>query len=242
MAVTKAVWVSVSHESSVWRGSVECDSDRAGWFSYDVQEDAWTWSDAMYRIHGFEPGQVVPTTDLLMSHKHPDDVAEVQQCLERAMREAERVACLHRVVDAGRRIHSVVAVVDVDTDGDGRTRRLHGYLVDITQAMRDAHRRDVDDAVAGATAHRRVIDQAKGILMLAYGLDADEAFRRLASVSQNNNVKVNELAHRLVDQAQEIQARSEHLRTVADRLLNQVVADAHDTPGRGEADASEASA
>ncbi|ETW21797.1 hypothetical protein MGAST_23670 [Mycobacterium gastri 'Wayne'] len=32
-------------------------------------------------MHGYEPGSVVPTTKLLLSHKHPDDRAHVQDLL-----------------------------------------------------------------------------------------------------------------------------------------------------------------
>jgi hypothetical protein len=223
-------------------GHVECDSDRAGWFAYDIVKDSWTWSDAMFRIHGFEPGQVVPTTELLLSHKHPEDVVGVQQCLARAIDDAQRVACMHRLVDARRRVRNVVAVVDADTGPDGVATRLHGYLIDITRAMRRATSRDVDEAVAGATAHRRVIDQAKGILMLAYGIDADEAFGMLAEVSQNNNVKVNALAHRLVEHSQHSPAGSAQLRMVAERLLNRVVEDTHDLGPGGDADTPSATA
>ena len=46
-----------------------------GSFSYTIATGQWWWSDDLYRIHGFEPGDVVPTTDLLVAHKHPDDAA-----------------------------------------------------------------------------------------------------------------------------------------------------------------------
>jgi hypothetical protein len=234
--------VVVNENLSGSGGHVECDSDRAGWFTYDIGKDSWTWSDAMFRIHGFEPGQIVPTTELLLSHKHPEDVNHVQRCLTKAIEDVQRVACMHRLVDADRRVRNVVAVVDVETGADGAATRLHGYLVDITRAMRMATSRDVDEAVAGATAHRRVIDQAKGILMLAYGVDADEAFGMLAAVSQNNNVKVNALAHRLVEHSQDSPAGSAQLRRIADRLLNRVVEDEHDRGAGGNPGTSSASA
>ncbi|MGI5187207.1 hypothetical protein ACQEVI_03580 [Promicromonospora sp. CA-289599] len=34
--------------------------------------------------YGFEPGDVVPTTSLKLSHKHPDDRARVDGVLRRA--------------------------------------------------------------------------------------------------------------------------------------------------------------
>lgn len=31
------------------------------------------WSEGLYRIHGYTRGEVVPTTELVLAHKHPDD-------------------------------------------------------------------------------------------------------------------------------------------------------------------------
>jgi len=41
---------------------------RSGRFSLEVATGAWWWSDETYRIHGFEPGEVVPTTRLVLAH------------------------------------------------------------------------------------------------------------------------------------------------------------------------------
>ncbi len=49
-----------------------------------------------------------------------------------------------------------------------------------------------------AMASRAVIEQAKGILMLRYGCDADAAFSGLASWSQARNVKLRVVADALV--------------------------------------------
>jgi hypothetical protein len=53
-----------------------------------------------------------------------------------------------------------------------------------------------------AVAARSVVDQAKGILMHAFGCDADEALRRLRSESQRRNVKVTDLAREVVQARQ----------------------------------------
>ena len=44
-----------------------------GRFSFDVGSDRWWWSDELFDIYGFAPGSVVPTTELVLSHVHPDD-------------------------------------------------------------------------------------------------------------------------------------------------------------------------
>lgn len=59
--------------------------------------------------------------------------------------------------------------------------------------------RDLARQLSGAMASRAVIEQAKGMLMLQQGCDADTAFETLARMSQSANVKLRELALRLVD-------------------------------------------
>ena len=56
---------------------------------------------------------------------------------------------------------------------------------------------------------RAVIEQAKGMLMFVYGLDADRAFDALRSQSQQHNVKLRLLAERLVKDLVEL-ARTTH--------------------------------
>jgi hypothetical protein len=60
--------------------------------------------------------------------------------------------------------------------------------------------RDCEEEVAGleiALAGRRLIGRAQGMLMLRYGLDEDRAFAFLARQSQDQNIKVREVAQRV---------------------------------------------
>jgi hypothetical protein len=49
-----------------------------------------------------------------------------------------------------------------------------------------------------AVASRAIIEQAKGALMLAYSLDAEAAFAPLCWQSQQENIKLRDVAQRLV--------------------------------------------
>ena len=49
-----------------------------------------------------------------------------------------------------------------------------------------------------ALASRDIIGQAKGVLMHKYSVNADRAFDMLSTLSQENNTRVAELAHRVV--------------------------------------------
>jgi AmiR/NasT family two-component response regulator len=56
----------------------------------------------------------------------------------------------------------------------------------------------ISAAVAEIAEHRAAIDQAKGMLILLYGLDDDAVFAMLRWRSQNANVKLRALAEQLV--------------------------------------------
>jgi hypothetical protein len=47
-------------------------------------------------------------------------------------------------------------------------------------------------------AHRVIIEQAKGVLMSVYDIDADDAFAWLKRQSQTHNVKLRVVAHELI--------------------------------------------
>ena len=77
---------------------------------------------------------------------------------------------------------------------------LVGHVVDLTTLRLGATRAAANHAVSEAAKHRAVIEQAKGILMLTYRIDADTAFELLRRHSQNTNTKVHDLAAHLVAQ------------------------------------------
>ena len=58
---------------------------------------------------------------------------------------------------------------------------------------------EVASGLQAAMQSRAVIEQAKGMLMVTEGCTADEAFTLLARTSQRDNVKLRELARRIVD-------------------------------------------
>jgi len=78
----------------------------------------------------------------------------------------------------------------------------HGRLDDPGHGRPDgpAHGRP-DGGEPAATyeydADRAVIEQAKGMLMFVYGIDADEAFSRLREQSQQHNVKLRLIARQV---------------------------------------------
>jgi hypothetical protein len=84
-----------------------------------VRGQRWEWSDEVPLMHGYEPGSVVPTTKLLLSHKHPDDRAHVQELLDYALHSGESFSSRHRFLDTTGNVQKAIVVADRMLDGDG---------------------------------------------------------------------------------------------------------------------------
>lgn len=164
-------------------------------FRYFCVSDTWWWADETYRLFGFAPGEVVPTTDLMLRHQHPDDADSALALAREQLAERQQFALWHRIVDARRRVRQLVthgeAVFDEVT---GELREVRGTCFDVTRALRSSYARDVDEAVRAAASTRDVIEQAKGVLMLTQQISAEDAFEVLRRCSQATNIKVRDLA------------------------------------------------
>jgi GAF domain-containing protein len=75
--------------------------------------------------------------------------------------------------------------------------------VAISNAQTYASTLALTDQLREAIKSREVIGEAKGILMAEESVSEDEAFEMLKRVSQNQNVKLREIAQRIVDKATE---------------------------------------
>lgn len=170
----------------------------AGSFKYHAREDRWEWSDEVAVMHGYEPGTVTPTTELVLAHKHPDDKPTVAQLIEQVRRLGIPFSSRHRIIDTAGRIHVVVVVGDRWKDDAGEVVGTTGFYIDVTEEFDADVRRSLDEVVAIIAVRRATINQAIGMLMLAHGLSADEAFEVLARRSQATNVKLRDLAAQFV--------------------------------------------
>jgi hypothetical protein len=167
-----------------------------GGFTYDATQDRWSWSPEVFRIHGFEPHDVVPTTQLICFHAHPDDRDAVTESLARAMQSPRRFNLTFRLIDAQGATRRVLLLGAGSGAGGGVL--LRGQLVDLTSWQDEILNEDLGPMVDDFRAHRAVIEQAKGIIIQLFAVDADEAFDRLRVCSQAANVKVRDLAEYLV--------------------------------------------
>lgn len=171
--------------------------ERVGAFRFYFDDQRWEWSEQVQRMHGYQPGTIRPTTELVLSHKHPDDREQIAQTIDTIRRTGQPLSSRHRIVDTSGKVRSVVVVGDQLHDERGRVVGTQGFYIDTTPGQRE--QQDLVTAqVAAIAENRAVIEQAKGVLMAAYGITGIRAFEILVWRSQETNIKVRELASRFM--------------------------------------------
>ena len=172
-----------------------------GRFRLDLVTDEWAWSDEIYVMYGFGPREIVPTTELMLSHKHPEDRARVDGVLRRAVETGQPFSSVHRILDAKGATRTLAVTGQARRDPTtGRPTELFGYFIDATTSHRQAAARDATASIRASSESRAAIEQAKGVIMAVYGLEEEEAFDLLRQASNDANIAVKDIADTLVEQ------------------------------------------
>jgi hypothetical protein len=207
-----------------------------GSFRFWFAGERWEWSDEVARMHGYEPGSVVPTTQLLLAHKHPDDREHVRDLLNYALQSGGSFSSRHRFVDTAGGVHDAIVVADRILDESGAVPGTAGYYIDLTDTFDEARfetRQEVlDEALPDLFESRAAIEQAKGVLMVVYRVSADQAFRVLQWRSQQTNTKLRALAKQLVNEVINLPPPSTAVQSQFDHVLLTVHERVPAEPGR----------
>lgn len=169
---------------------------RVGWFRFYFDDQRWEWSDEVQRMHGYKPGSISPNTELVLSHKHPEDRPAIAASLEDVLANKKAFSTRHRIVDTGGKIHEVVVVGDQLHDENGEVVGTHGFYVDVVPSA-ELQEELVTARLAEIADNRAAIEQAKGMLMVIYGIDDQAAFNLLKWLSQEANLKLRRLAEQI---------------------------------------------
>jgi hypothetical protein len=177
---------------------------QVGFYTYTVADGGWSWTDGIYLLHGYAPREVPASTEVFLSHKHPEDRARAAQVLDDAIRDGRPFSCYHRIIDRHEKVRHVLSVGQGVRDAAGEVVRVEGFFVDLTQVRREETQAEVEAALERIGENRATIEQAKGMVMLTTGCDPDAAFDVLRGYSQHLNVKLHDVAKRLIAAAAEL--------------------------------------
>lgn len=161
--------------------------------SYDFATGAWWWSPDIYAVAGLVPDGRNPDVQVFEA-MHPADRPGIERRLAHTLEHGLPMSGQYRLTDHRGSERVIAFVGDIEHGEDGAPVRLLGRAFDVTGPAREL----ASHAVTAATADRAAIEQAKGALMFAYGVDDTAAFGLLARFSQQSNVKVSVLAQRVV--------------------------------------------
>ncbi|MEV0358675.1 ANTAR domain-containing protein [Nocardia sp. NPDC050697] len=121
---------------------------------------------------------------------HPDD----RPALAAALRGGGRFCLRLRLPEGDRTVVVVGAAV---RDAAGALLGAEGYTVDLTEILAAEQRAAVDEALPEYARGRGVLEQAAGMLMLIYRIDAGRAAGILEWRAAETGLPVTELARRL---------------------------------------------
>jgi fructose-specific component phosphotransferase system IIB-like protein len=127
------------------------------------------------------------------------------RALDEIRRTHEPFSTRHRIIDVQGRTREVVVVAGHLRNDAGEVIGTDGFYVDVTRSIEE-HQTTITEAVAEIAEHRSTIEQAKGVLMMVYDIDADAAFDVLKWRSQESNIKLRLLAERLMSQFQSLRS------------------------------------
>jgi hypothetical protein len=192
--------------------------ERMGSFRFYFHDQRWEWSEQVQRLHGYRPGTVTPTTELVLSHKHPKDRDAVAVTVDEIMHARGVFRGRHRIIDTNGQVHSVVVIGDQFHDDDGAVIGTHGFYVDVTPAER-AREDKITARVDEIADIRAPIEHVKGMLMLIYDVDDEVAFGLLKWLSQEHNVKLRLLAEQIRADLRAVAAGAIVDRAAFDRAL-----------------------
>jgi len=176
----------------------------AGTFHYDAVSQELHWSDELYALHGYARGEIVPTIELLYSHKHPEDRDRCQEVFSAACVSGGYFCSYHRLIDSRLREHRVITAGEAVVEA-GVLQSADGFIIDLTSTLHWETERAAREAVEGAVGTRATIEQAKGILMGSLRIGSEAAFDLLSTHSQHTNIKVYSTAADLVQLANDPQ-------------------------------------
>lgn len=122
-------------------------SQHLGWFRFYFDNDRWTWSPQVERLHGYKPGTTAPSTLLMLSHVHLDDYHKVAAALQDARSSEQPFSSRHRITDTRHQLHDVVMIGAPFYDREGAAAGMQGFCLDVTSvsiaADGDGHSRQL---------------------------------------------------------------------------------------------------
>ena len=130
-----------------------------GLWTWDVQRESVQWSDEMFRIIGYAPGEFEPKNQIWFDAIHPDDGEGMRAAFAHDMEHSDEFQRQYRVVWPDGTVRWVESQGRCVRDNEGRATWLMGVISDVThrkraeEAMLRAEKLAVAGRLAASVAH-----------------------------------------------------------------------------------------
>jgi PAS domain S-box-containing protein len=104
-----------------------------GSWSNDLTTGRIKWSDEMFRIFGYEPGEIDPTYETLLNHVHAEDANSVGKLLATTFKSFVPYEGEFRINDKQGKLKHLFAKITVKRNPDNMPVALNGFSMDITK-------------------------------------------------------------------------------------------------------------
>lgn len=106
---------------------------RMGNWSWDILSDQFYWSDEIFRIFGYESGEINPSQERFIATLHPDDVVTLKLAEQDSFSQGNRHSIDHRIILPTGEERWVHEEVIATLGEDGKPVKLAGTIQEITE-------------------------------------------------------------------------------------------------------------
>ncbi|WP_395790945.1 PAS domain-containing protein [Aquimonas sp.] len=111
---------------------------RVGSWRLDLHSGDWFWSDELFRILGYSPGQLPPSQELLLQHVPSDERQQLQRAFDALLSEGRALQQEHHVLHVkGQRVPAL-SLAQAEYDPLGNLLAVSGTLQDISAQRQQA--------------------------------------------------------------------------------------------------------
>jgi PAS domain S-box-containing protein len=138
---------------------IALEASGMGFWTWDLHRDLVHWSDEMYRIIGYAPGEFSPVNEAWLRAIHPEDADDVRRGIDKVVATGEDFRRQYRVLWPDGAVRWVESQGRCLRDNDGRAHWLMGVITDVThrkraeESMLRAEKLAVAGRLAASVAH-----------------------------------------------------------------------------------------
>lgn len=172
---------------------------RIGTFEWEIPNKRITWTPELEALYGLPPDGLGGSYERWKQRIHPDDLAQAEESLRRAVRGEAPYEAEFRVIWPDGSVHWLLAKGDLQLDEGRGTRRVIGVNIDITE------RKEAEEQLAAQTAllqaaHRDLQNlnanlEAMIIQRTQEYLETAETLRQLNAELERSNQELQDFAH-----------------------------------------------